>query len=163
MAENLSSPLPPRQPSGSSHQLPPQPVLLFDGDCAFCSSSVRFAERRLDADRWEAVPFQFADLDALAAFTGGLVSPERAEHEVLWITPTGRVYGGAQAAARLLLRTRRPLWSVLGALLTLPLLRQAAAGVYRVVAVNRHRMPGGTAACALPPAARRAAAQPPAA
>jgi len=27
--------------------------------------------------------------------------------------------------------------------------------VYRLVAANRQRMPGGTPACALPPAARR--------
>jgi len=135
--------------------LAPNPVLLYDGDCAFCSSSVRFAERRFDAARWEAVPFQFADLEALAEFTGGQVSAERAGHEVLWITPDGRVYGGAQAAARLLLRTRRPLCSALGALATLPPVRQAAAVLYRWVAANRRRLPGGTAACALPPAARR--------
>jgi predicted DCC family thiol-disulfide oxidoreductase YuxK len=141
----------------------PNPVLLYDGDCAFCSSSVRFAERYFHASRWEAVPFQFADLDALSVFSGGQVTAERAEHEVLWITPDRRVYGGAQAAARLLLRTRRPLWSALGALLTLPPVRQAAAGVYRLIAVNRQRMPGGTPACALPPAARRAAAAPAAA
>ena len=132
----------------------PNPVLLYDGDCAFCSSSVRFAGRWFDASRWEAVPFQFADLGALAAFTGGQVSGARAEREVLWITPDGRVHGGAQAAARLLLRTRRPLWSALGALATLPPFRQAAAAVYRLVAANRQRLPGGTPACALPAAAR---------
>lgn len=135
----------------------PNPVLLYDGDCAFCSSSVRFAERRFDASRWEAVPFQFADLEALAAFTGGQVTERRAEHEVLWITPGGRVEGGAQAVARLLLRTRRPLWSTLGGLLTVPPARQVAAVAYRLVAANRQRMPGGTPACALPPADRRRA------
>ncbi|QMU76390.1 DUF393 domain-containing protein [Streptacidiphilus sp. PB12-B1b] len=135
----------------------PNPVLVYDGDCAFCSSSVRFAERHFDAARWRAVPFQFADLEALAAFTGGRVTAARCEHEVLWITPDARVHGGAQAAARLLLRTRRPLWSVLGALLTVPPVSWAAAGVYRLVADNRQRMPGGTPACALPLAARRPA------
>ncbi|MBC3841641.1 DUF393 domain-containing protein [Streptacidiphilus sp. 4-A2] len=132
----------------------PNPVLLYDGDCAFCSSSVRYAERWFDAARWETVPFQFADLTALAGFTGGQVTERRAEHEVLWITPDRRVYGGAQAVARLLLRTRRPLWSALGGLMTLPPFRQAAAGVYRLVAANRQRLPGGTPACALPPSAR---------
>jgi predicted DCC family thiol-disulfide oxidoreductase YuxK len=129
--------------------VPPNPVLLYDGDCAFCSSSVRFAERHLEPSRWEAVPFQFADLAALSAFTGGLVTEERAAREVLWITPHGAVHGGAQAAARLLLRTRRPLWSALGALLTLAPVRPLAAGVYRWVAANRYRLPGGTPACAV--------------
>ena len=126
------------------------PVLLFDGDCAFCSSSVRFAERNLSPSLWQAVPFQFADLEALSMFTDGQVTEERAVHEVLWITPNRRVYGGAQAAAQLLLRSRRPLWSTLGALLTLPPVRPVAAAVYRWVAANRYRLPGGTAACALP-------------
>jgi len=33
-------------------------------------------------------------------------------------------------------------------------LRWIAAGVYRLIANNRQRMPGGTTACALPQAAR---------
>lgn len=41
-------------------------------------------------------------------------------------------------------------WPLLGALLTLPPVRWAAWGVYRLVANNRQRMPGGTSACALP-------------
>jgi predicted DCC family thiol-disulfide oxidoreductase YuxK len=35
-----------------------------------------------------------------------------------------------------------------------PPVRWLAAGVYRLIANNRQRMPGGTAACALPPVAR---------
>ncbi|MGP4052500.1 thiol-disulfide oxidoreductase DCC family protein [Streptomyces sp. 2A115] len=119
-----------------------QPVLVFDGDCGFCTTSVRFAERRL-RPRCEAVPWQFADLEALG------VARERAEHEVLWVTPTGTVHGGAQAIAKALLSAGRG-WPLLGALLTLPPIRWAAHGLYRLVASNRQRMPGGTAACALP-------------
>ncbi|GAO10750.1 thiol-disulfide oxidoreductase DCC family protein [Streptomyces lydicamycinicus] len=126
-----------------------QPVLVYDGDCAFCTSSVRFAERRL-RPRCAATPWQFTDLTELG------ISRRRAEHEVLWVTPTGAVHGGAQAVAKLLLSAPRG-WPVVGALLTLPPLRWAAHGVYRLIARNRHRMPGGTAACALPssPAARK--------
>ncbi|MBV2155547.1 DUF393 domain-containing protein [Kitasatospora sp. SUK 42] len=136
------------------------PVLVFDGDCAFCSSCVRWAERylrqTLASGGWEAEPFQFADLPALDALAGGggSVSAERAEREVLWVTPAGRVYGGAQAVARLLMRSGGP-WAYLGAVLTLAPVRPVAALAYRWVARNRHRMPGGTAACAL--SARKAA------
>ncbi|KQV22828.1 MULTISPECIES: thiol-disulfide oxidoreductase DCC family protein [unclassified Kitasatospora] len=131
------------------------PVLIFDGDCAFCSSCVQFAERYLRASLssadWEAVPFQFADLAALDARAGGagLISWERAEQEVLWLTPRGDVYGGAQAAARLLMRSGGA-WAYLGALLTLAPVRPLAALGYRWVARNRHRLPGGTPACSLP-------------
>jgi predicted DCC family thiol-disulfide oxidoreductase YuxK len=124
------------------------PVLLYDGDCAFCTTSVRTAERLLGAGHWRSVPFQAADLDRLAEFTGGSVSAERAEREVLWITPNGRVYGGAQAAARALMRAGG-VWAYAGAALTLPGIREVAAGVYHVVSVNRHRLPGGTPACAM--------------
>ncbi|MGA5819239.1 thiol-disulfide oxidoreductase DCC family protein [Kitasatospora sp. NPDC094028] len=131
------------------------PVLVFDGDCAFCSSCVRWGERylrqTLASGGWEAVPFQFADLAELDASAGGRgeVSAERAEREVLWVTPGGRVYGGAQAVARLLMRSGG-VWAYAGAALALAPVRPVAALAYRWVARNRHRMPGGTAACALP-------------
>ncbi|MFG2094195.1 thiol-disulfide oxidoreductase DCC family protein [Streptomyces sp. NPDC048612] len=121
-----------------------QPVLVYDGDCAFCTSSVRFAQRWL-RPRCAATPWQFADLAELG------VSRRRAEHEVLWVTPAGAVHGGAQAVAKLLLSAPCG-WPVVGALLTLPPVRWIAHGVYRLIARNRHRMPGGTAACALPSA-----------
>ncbi|WP_367048652.1 DUF393 domain-containing protein [Streptomyces sp. Je 1-332] len=119
-----------------------QPVLVFDGDCGFCTTSVRFAERRV-RPRCDVVPWQFADLDKLG------VARERAQYEVLWVTPAGTVYGGAQAVAKALLSAGRG-WSLLGASLMLPPMRWAAHGVYRLVAANRHRMPGGAAACAVP-------------
>ncbi|MGW2395482.1 thiol-disulfide oxidoreductase DCC family protein [Kitasatospora sp. NPDC001664] len=131
------------------------PVLVYDGDCGFCTSSEQFAERYLRASlssaNWEGVPFQFADLEALDARAGGrgLVSRERAEREILWVTPAGDVYGGAQAAARLLMRSGGA-WAYLGAALTLAPVRPLAAALYRWVADHRHSLPGGTPACALP-------------
>lgn len=119
-----------------------QPVLVYDGDCAFCTSAVRFAERWL-RPRCTATPWQFADLARLG------VTPRRAEREVLWVTPAGAVHGGAQAVAKLLLSASGG-WPLVGALLTLPPVRWMAHGLYRLIARNRHRLPGGTAACALP-------------
>jgi predicted DCC family thiol-disulfide oxidoreductase YuxK len=125
------------------------PVLVFDGDCAFCTSSVQVGERLLGTDGWASVPFQFAEMDTLAGFTSGSATRARAEREVLWITPTGRVYGGADAVAKVLLRTQRLPWNVLGGFMLLPVVRPLAAAVYRLVSANRHRLPGGTPACAL--------------
>ncbi|MDT0269979.1 DUF393 domain-containing protein [Streptomyces sp. DSM 44915] len=123
-----------------------RPVLVYDGDCGFCTTSVRFAERWIRPD-CTTVAWQFADLAALG------VTAERARHEVLWVTPSGRVHGGARAVAKLLSRAGR-WWAPLGAVLALPPVSWLAHGCYRLVARHRHRLPGGTPACALPPGGR---------
>ncbi|MFD9130528.1 thiol-disulfide oxidoreductase DCC family protein [Kitasatospora sp. NPDC059571] len=133
----------------------PDPVLLYDGDCAFCTSCVTWAERYLRATLasggWEAVPYQRADLAALDALAGGRgqVTAQRAGRELLWVTPAGRVYPGAQAAARLLMRSGGA-WAYVGGALALPQVRPLADALYGLVARNRRRLPGGTPACARP-------------
>jgi hypothetical protein len=77
-----------------------RPVLVFDGDCAFCTTSVRLAERWLRPN-CDITPWQRADLPWLG------VDQPRAEYEVTWVTPGGLSYGGAQAVAKLLLGWRR--------------------------------------------------------
>ncbi|MER5572265.1 thiol-disulfide oxidoreductase DCC family protein [Streptomyces massasporeus] len=124
-----------------------RPVLIFDGDCGFCTTSVDVVQR-LVRPRCEVVAWQHADLESLG------VTEERARHEALWVTPTGLVYGGARAVAKVLL-SAGGVWSVVGAVLTLPPVRWVAHGVYRLVADNRGRLPGGTAACAVPGAKTR--------
>lgn len=126
-----------------------RPVLVFDGDCGFCTTSVGVVQH-LVRPRCEAVAWQHADLASLG------VTVERARHEALWVTPDGRVYGGVRAVAKMLL-SAGGLWSVVGAVLTLPPVRWAAHGVYRLVADNRGRLPGETAACAAPGAKRHRA------
>ncbi|MEV4193631.1 thiol-disulfide oxidoreductase DCC family protein [Streptomyces toxytricini] len=119
-----------------------RPVLVYDGDCGFCTTSARLAERYV-RPRCDVVPWQFADLGALG------VSRDRAAYEVLWVTPSGAVHGGARAVAKALLSAGGA-WPVLGGVLGLPGVRRAADGAYRLVAANRYRLPGGTAACAVP-------------
>ncbi|MGR8008674.1 thiol-disulfide oxidoreductase DCC family protein [Streptomyces hypolithicus] len=59
------------------------------------------------------------------------------------------MYGGPRALAALLKSGRRR-WKWLGTALTIPPVSWAARGVYRTIARNRHRLPGGTTACSLP-------------
>jgi predicted DCC family thiol-disulfide oxidoreductase YuxK len=122
-----------------------RPVLLYDGDCGFCTTSARFVERRVPTNA-KIAPYQFTDLEALGT------TASRASGELLWVAD-GRVHGGAQAVAGLLIDARG-LWRPLGLLLRIPPFRWLAARVYHLVAVNRHRLPGGTPACALPAADR---------
>ncbi|MET1005682.1 MAG: DUF393 domain-containing protein [Propionibacteriaceae bacterium] len=123
------------------------PWVVFDGDCAFCTSSATWvAERLRRPGRPDAqlVPWQFTDLEALGT------TAERASREVLWVTPTGEIAGGAQAFAAWLRFAGLP-HLVLGTVMDWPGVRQLAGAVYRLVARNRQRMPGGSPACALPP------------
>ena len=122
----------------------PAPTLLFDGDCAFCTRCADAARRVLSAD-CDVVAWQFADLAAFG------VTAERARTEVLWVDRDGTVSGGAPAVARALRAAGRG-WAVLGVVLSTPPVRWLAPPVYRLVAANRHRLPGGTAACRVPPA-----------
>ncbi len=123
----------------------PKPILIFDGDCGFCTRSVNVL-KHLPVDA-EVTAYQFADLEMYGT------TEERATHEVLWVDPKGRIYGGAQAIARLLV-SAGGFYAAAGWALRTPPIRWIAAGVYRLIANNRQRMPGGTTACALPPAAR---------
>lgn len=155
-----------------------RPVFLYDGDCSFCSSCADFIERRIPTGA-EVKPWQFVDLDALgvtqaeaeeaviwvpataasgvsgsaagaapgsaadtglgaAAGSGGVAAPTKA---------------GPEAIARLLVEAGS-FWRPLGWVLALAPVRWVAWPVYRLISRNRHRLPGGTAACSLPQAER---------
>ncbi|HEY9473830.1 MAG TPA: DUF393 domain-containing protein [Mycobacteriales bacterium] len=118
-------------------------TLVYDGDCGFCTTCVRFVERRLPTGT-RMVAWQHADLDALG------VTRAAAGKAVQWVAPDGTVSAGAGAVGRLLVDSGWP-WRALGQLVLTPPLSWLAAVAYRLVANNRHRLPGGTAACALPP------------
>jgi len=121
-------------------------TLVYDGDCGFCARCAMFVERhvRRGARRdVTVVPWQAADLDRL-----GLTVTECAE-AVRWVGRDGSRAHGPLAIAHLL-RTAGPGWRVAGWLLARRPVLAIAWPVYRWVARNRHRMPGGSAACALP-------------
>jgi predicted DCC family thiol-disulfide oxidoreductase YuxK len=121
------------------------PTFVYDGDCAFCTSCARFLERYAPSGA-RIVPWQFADLPALG------LTREQCLEAVQWVAAgpePGPPLAGPDAIARLL-RGSRVYWRVAGRLLDLRPVRAAAWPVYRWVSRNRHRLPGGTAACAVP-------------
>ena len=118
-------------------------MLIYDGDCGFCTTSVRQIERFIRPDV-DTVAFQHIDLKALK------IPQQRAEYEVLLIKD-GRIHGGVQAFSHLLSTARFP-WPLLGLPIRIPPFRWLAHGLYRLIANHRHQLPGGTPACALPTA-----------
>jgi predicted DCC family thiol-disulfide oxidoreductase YuxK len=116
-----------------------RPVLVYDGDCAFCTSCARFLER-IGPDAG-IVPWQFADLAELG------ITEEQAIDAVQWAEVDGTIRSGHEAIAAVLGSAGR-IWRVAGRLLVLPGISWIAARAYRLVADNRYRLPGSTPACA---------------
>ena len=121
-------------------------TLVYDGDCAFCTTAVRQLPKLRLRPR-VVFAWQHADLPAL-----GLTAAQ-CEDKLQWVGDNGRRGSGHAAVARMMLASG-VFWSLPGTLLLLPPLSWLAAVVYRLVADNRARLPGGTPACALPQADR---------
>lgn len=117
-----------------------RPVLVYDGDCAFCTTCARVLER-IGPDA-EIVAWQLTDLDELG------ITEEQAAYAVQWVQIDGTVRSGHEAIAAVLTTAGR-IWKIIGRLLLLPGISWLAARVYRLVADNRHRLPGSTPACAV--------------
>lgn len=135
-------PHPGHRPSPSVR--PSAPVLAYDGDCGFCQASVDRV-RALAAPALEAVPWQFLPAEATAPHL------ERLDREVLLLRGGAVLAGGADAVARYVGASPSRTYRVLAAVVRLPGIRACARVVYRRVSRNRHRLPGGTPACAVPP------------
>lgn len=121
----------------------PVPVLIFDGDCGFCTTSARWAERRFDIEHVE--PWQSLDLEAF-----GITSQE-CERAAQYVRRDGRVFAGELAFAEALIE-HGGRWGRVGRLMRAPGVRQLGGVVYRLIARNRHRLPGSTDACRIPQA-----------
>lgn len=117
-----------------------RPVLVFDGDCGFCTSSAGLI-RRWIRPRCDIQPWQFLDLSALR------LSPEDCQEAVQYVAATGEVMSGSRAITAML-RTAPVPWPLVGRVLDLPAIAVVADHAYRWVARNRHRLPGSTPACA---------------
>jgi len=119
-----------------------RPLLVFDGDCGFCTTWVNRLREWLPVFP-EAIPWQWADLDAL-----GLDHDDVADFA--WYVTRKHSYAGAMCFAAILRSQPRVGLRFLGWMLSVPPFSIVAALGYNVVAANRHRLPGGTPACALP-------------
>ena len=116
-------------------------MLIFDGDCGFCTSTARWAESRLPTGT-EVVPWQSLDLS-----TFGLTESD-VTTAAYWVDPEGSAHRGHLGVARAAIAMGLP-YSLLGYVGLVPPFRWLSAGLYRVVAKHRYRFPGSTDACRL--------------
>ncbi|KGN31863.1 thiol-disulfide oxidoreductase [Knoellia sinensis KCTC 19936] len=124
-------------------------VLIYDGDCGVCTKLSRFVTTTVRAQQGDFAvsAYQDADLDTLG------LTAEQCDEALQWVSAKGRISSAQDAVARVLLAGRLP-FKPLGAVILVPGINALAGVVYRWVAVNRHRLPGGTPACSLPAAQR---------
>ena len=118
------------------------PLLIYDGDCSFCTSSAAWV-----AARWaggaRAVAWQTLAADELAARA---LTADDVRSAAWWIDDTGRRSRGHLAVAHALAAgTGWP--AAVGHVLLVPPFRWIAAGLYPLIARWRYRLPGGTPAC----------------
>ncbi len=123
-------------------QAPQSGLLLYDGECGFCSRSVRLLERIARK------PFEKrASSEVLAGLPEEVA--QTVSGQMLWLEPDGTIWGGSQALLRALSATG---WPALAFLLGNPIVRPLTRALYRLVARWRHRLT--PAACEVPPRTR---------
>lgn len=113
-------------------------ILVFDGDCGFCTAAAHWGEHRIGGT---VVAYQHAELRALG------LTAESCAAAVQYVDGSGRIRSGAAAIAGYLWDAGG-IWKPIGGFMRLPGIRSISQIVYRLIARNRHRLPGGTPACA---------------
>jgi predicted DCC family thiol-disulfide oxidoreductase YuxK len=118
-------------------------LLIFDGDCGFCTTTANWIVEHSSVEV-AAKPNQWTDLEPL-----GLTRDEaEAKVQLVW---DGLVYSGHKCFAKLLMIQRNPLIRLVGRIVNSEALDGISSLGYDWVAKNRHRLPGGTPACKMPP------------
>lgn len=115
------------------------PMLVFDGDCGFCTRSAQWLVEHT-GPRAAVVPWQSIPLERW-----GLTEAE-CRAAVQFVTKSGEVLNGAPAIAGLL-RTSRTPWPAVARMMAWPGISVLAAKVYAQVAAHRDRLPGATDQC----------------
>lgn len=117
-------------------------VLIFDGDCAFCTTTAH----------WAATSFRHGERIQSAQSLGDQeleswgLSRQDVGRAAWWVDADGRLARGHRAVGRALQAGgggRR----AAGWIVVTPPASWVAAGLYRLVVRWRHRLPGATPAC----------------
>ena len=115
---------------------PAPPLLVFDGDCGLCTRLAGLAQRWIPPTQGRVVAAAWIDV----AHYG--LTAEQCREALQFVDRHGRTFAAQDAVAHLLLSSRA-WWRPLGVVALLPGVRQVAGVVYRWVARNRSRLPGG--------------------
>ncbi|MBB1483117.1 DUF393 domain-containing protein [Tessaracoccus sp. MC1865] len=119
-----------------------RPLVLYDEDCGFCTTSALATQTPWFRAQVTVTAFQRVDL-AVHNLT-----VDKCAESLHVVDIDGSAHVGSDAVAVVFRESRFP-WPLVGGVLRLPGIRWVAQKVYAIVARNRYRLPGGTAACRL--------------
>lgn len=122
--------------------LRPNGLLIYDGDCGFCTTSARWIESKWAPGFAVATPWQSLSVERLGEL--GL-DTAAVQSKAWWVDDRG-VRGGERAVAAAL-RGARSALSAVGVLIDIVPIRWLAAVGYKIVARYRYKLPGATNAC----------------
>ncbi len=130
------------------------PVLLYDGQCGFCNSTIQWILRH---DPHGSL--RFAPLDGSFGGAIRVRHPELATLDsLIWVVPAGgdtpELLSTRSGAALQVARYLGGGWRLAGLLAIIP--RSLRDAVYDLIAKHRHRLRRGGVQCVLPTAAERA-------
>lgn len=113
-------------------------TLIYDADCGFCTRSAKWLARggKVNIKPWQGI----RDLEAIG------LTEKMVEAAAYW-ADGGKIEAVAEAAIAWSLIAKGGVWRLAGRIILLPGIRFIASRVYKVIARNRHNMPGGTDAC----------------
>ena len=122
-----------------------KPVLIYDGDCKFCQLNLEFGIRHM-----KVFP-SYVAFQKIEPSSFGLT--EKQVRSEIWLVEKGSEQtfnlGGHLAAAAILQMQSNLLYRMAGFLMKTPPTSWLAKIVYRWIARNRHRLPGGTKECSI--------------
>ena len=118
-------------------------VLIYDGDCQFCQLSLDFGIKNL-----RVFP-QYVACQKIDPKTFGLTAQQ--VRSQIWLAQrspaNAAALGGHLAAGAILKLQPSRILRLLGWLASTPPTSWAADLLYKLIAANRHRLPGGSRAC----------------
>jgi predicted DCC family thiol-disulfide oxidoreductase YuxK len=115
---------------------PIKDVVLFDGNCRFCSAQARRITRRFPR---ALLAENFQEPAVLAKYEARGVTYDECMRQMQLVSRNGRVYGGAEAVARILIRGV-PIVGLVAYFYYVPGVRQIANALYRMIAKYRYRI-----------------------
>ena len=119
-----------------------KPLLIFDGDCGFCTTATNFILKHTSTPL-DAIPFQYINPQEYG------LTLEQVSSKV-YLVVEGKNFAGHEAFANLFKIQNNFLLKIFGNLILIPPFVWLARPGYALVAKYRQKLPGGTPACKMP-------------